>query len=68
MSGRTRGLKEDWKTKSKNVVIVDENVATHLVRNAFGGKDQEMLCGIVGTQPPFSREIRYVDCFSSECK
>ncbi|MCJ1394173.1 hypothetical protein MMC18_007051 [Xylographa bjoerkii] len=52
------GLKEDWKAKSENFVVVDKNVATHLVRNALGGKDQDMLCGIVGAQPPLSREVR----------
>lgn len=29
----------------KNFVVVDENAAAHLVRNALGGKDQELLRG-----------------------
>ena len=39
-------------------MVEDDNVATHLVRNALGGADHEMLCGLTGIQPPLSRNAR----------
>jgi pyruvate dehydrogenase phosphatase len=44
--------------KEKDFVVLDENCATHLVRNALGGGDEEVLCGVVGAQPPLSRQAR----------
>ena len=43
------------KVKDENFVVEDENVATHLVRNAFGGGDHETLLGLTGLQAPLSR-------------
>lgn len=40
-------------------VIKDSNAATHLVRNALGGGDEDMLCGVLTAQFPLSRSIRY---------
>ncbi|KAH9818178.1 protein phosphatase 2C homolog-like protein [Teratosphaeria destructans] len=39
-------------------VVEDKNVATHLVRNALGGKDQEMLSALLTLPSPFSRRYR----------
>jgi pyruvate dehydrogenase phosphatase len=50
---------KDWRTvKEEDFVVLDENCAAHLVRNALGGGDEEVLCGVVGAQPPMSRQAR----------
>ncbi|KAL8699791.1 MAG: hypothetical protein Q9224_001259, partial [Gallowayella concinna] len=33
----------------KNWIVVDDNAATHLARNAMGGADEEMFCALAGT-------------------
>lgn len=42
-------------------VVKDKNVATHLVRNALGGKDEDQLCALLTLPSPYSRRYRYVD-------
>lgn len=42
----------------KDFVVADENAATHLVRNAFGGGNTDMLCGLLTAGPPHSRNMR----------
>lgn len=44
--------------KDEDFLVEDDNVATHLVRNALGGRDSEKLCGHAGVQPPLSRMAR----------
>lgn len=39
-------------------VVQDKNVATHLVRNALGGKDRDMVCALLTLPAPFSRRYR----------
>ncbi|KAF3934652.1 hypothetical protein ABW20_dc0103331 [Dactylellina cionopaga] len=39
-------------------VVKDQNCATHLVRNALGGKDGDMLCALLTLQSPYSRRYR----------
>ena len=39
-------------------VVEDKNAATHLVRNALGGKDQDMLSALLTLPSPFSRRYR----------
>ena len=51
-------LLDEQKVDENNFVVEDENVATHLVRNAFGGGDHETLLGLVGAQAPLSRSVR----------
>lgn len=41
-------------------VVEDNNVATHLVRNALGGRNRDMVCGLLTLVSPFSRRYRYV--------
>lgn len=41
-------------------VVQDKNVATHLVRNALGGKDRDMVCALLTLPAPYSRRYRYV--------
>ncbi|KAL8737641.1 MAG: hypothetical protein Q9181_001484 [Wetmoreana brouardii] len=36
-------------------VVEDKNAATHLVRNALGGRDRDMVCGLLTLPSPYSR-------------
>jgi pyruvate dehydrogenase phosphatase len=52
-----------WGTKTnlnERFVVEDQNAATHLVRNALGGKDQDQLSALLTLPSPFSRRYRYV--------
>lgn len=39
-------------------VVKDSNAATHLMRNALGGGDEDMLCGVLTASTPFARNFR----------
>ncbi|KAI1923385.1 [Pyruvate dehydrogenase [acetyl-transferring]]-phosphatase 1, mitochondrial [Ophidiomyces ophidiicola] len=39
-------------------VIEDKNAATHLIRNALGGKDKDMMCALLTLPSPYSRRYR----------
>jgi pyruvate dehydrogenase phosphatase len=39
-------------------VVEDKNAATHLVRNALGGKDQDQISALLTLPSPFSRRYR----------
>ena len=39
-------------------VYKDQNVATHLVRNALGGSNDEQVCGLLTLPAPYSRRYR----------
>ncbi len=39
-------------------VVEDKNVATHLVRNALGGTDRDMVCALLPLLAPYSRRYR----------
>lgn len=39
-------------------VVEDKNAATHLVRNALGGKDRDMLSALLTLPSPYSRRYR----------
>ena len=41
-------------------VVEDANAATHLVRNALGGKDRDMVCALLSLPSPYARRYRYV--------
>lgn len=45
-------------TQEKQFVVKDENVATHLARNALGGGNEDVLRGRMTVPPPFSRNLR----------
>lgn len=47
----TPNLKDD-------LVVEDENAATHLVRNALGGKDRDMFCSLVSMEPRDACDVR----------
>ena len=50
-------------TAEKDFVVVDENAATHLARNALGGGNEDVLTGMFTAGPPLSRELRYIMSF-----
>ena len=39
-------------------VVEDKNAATHLVRNALGGRDRDMVCALLTLPSPYSRRYR----------
>ncbi|PNS13963.1 hypothetical protein CAC42_6476 [Sphaceloma murrayae] len=45
-------------TQRERFVVEDKNAATHLVRNALGGKDKEMLSALLTLPSPYSRRYR----------
>ena len=51
---------QQWQVEGTDgrFVVEDKNVATHLVRNALGGRDREMVCGLLTLPSPFSRRYR----------
>ena len=49
------GLKD---TMDEQFVIEDNNAATHLVRNALGGKDTDQVCALLTLPSPYSRRYR----------
>lgn len=51
-----RGMRQ-WGS-SDSFVVQDANVATHLVRNALGGKNQEQVSALLTLPAPFSRRYR----------
>jgi pyruvate dehydrogenase phosphatase len=51
-------LSLDWQVNEKTVTTQDENVAVHLVRNALGGANHDILSGVLAFQPPLSRNAR----------
>ena len=48
----------DVKTTDERFVVEDKNVATHLVRNALGGRDRDMVCGLLTLVSPYARRYR----------
>jgi len=52
---------QQWGVKggeNDRFVVQDKNVATHLVRNALGGKDKDMVCALLTLPAPYSRRYR----------
>ncbi len=49
------GISPDEKER---FVVKDKNVATHLIRNALGGKNEEQVCALLTLVSPFSRRYR----------
>jgi pyruvate dehydrogenase phosphatase len=64
--GGNKGAKIDrideemWKWHDGCLIVKDENVATHLVRNALGGSDEEFLRAMFAFEAPRTRNMRYV--------
>jgi pyruvate dehydrogenase phosphatase len=52
---------QQWGVKGgedQRFVVEDKNVATHLVRNALGGKERDMVCALLTLPAPYSRRYR----------
>lgn len=52
---------EQWNiggSEEERFVVEDKNAATHLVRNAMGGKNRDMLCALLTLPSPYSRRYR----------
>ncbi|MCJ1285555.1 hypothetical protein MMC26_004896 [Xylographa opegraphella] len=47
-----------WEVHAESIIVVDDNAATHLARNALGGADEELFRGMLTFRAPFSRNIR----------
>lgn len=58
-SNTIRRQQWDLKGGDERFVVEDKNAATHLVRNALGGRDRDMVCGLLALPSPFSRRYRY---------
>ncbi|KAL8717716.1 MAG: hypothetical protein Q9225_005069 [Loekoesia sp. 1 TL-2023] len=63
-SNTIRRQQWDLKGGDERFVVEDQNAATHLVRNALGGRDRDMVCGLLALPSPFSRRYRYVYVFA----
>ncbi|KAA8907859.1 phosphatase 2C-like domain-containing protein [Sphaerosporella brunnea] len=46
------------KMEDERFVCEDKNAATHVVRNALGGKNTDMLCALLTLPSPYSRRYR----------
>ena len=47
-----------WALRAEDFVVEDENAATHLVRNALGGKRREQFTTIMSVLPPSTDDAR----------
>lgn len=59
------GITDEGKTPSASTqpsasrfICEDANAATHLIRNALGGKDRDMVCALLTLPSPYSRRYR----------
>ena len=52
------GYPYNWTIPRANFVVEEKNLATHLVRNAFGGILRDLFCSVMSTSPPDSKETR----------
>ena len=52
---------QQWSVEEtdERFLVEDKNVATHLVRNALGGRDRDMVCSLLSLVSPYSRRYRY---------
>jgi pyruvate dehydrogenase phosphatase len=52
---RQWGIKTDL---NQRFVVEDKNAATHLIRNALGGRDRDQVCALLTLPSPYSRRYR----------
>lgn len=55
--GPKRAYTESIYAQEKRFVVKDDNAAVHLVRNALGGGDEDVLRGRLTVPPPYSRNL-----------
>ncbi|KAA8644810.1 hypothetical protein EYZ11_009334 [Aspergillus tanneri] len=59
--GQRRPIRQqqyDISGAASRFTVEDKNAATHLVRNAMGGKDRDMVCALLTLPSPYSRRYR----------
>ncbi|MCJ1306110.1 hypothetical protein MMC08_008928 [Hypocenomyce scalaris] len=49
---------EPWKVSPECFVVEDDNAATHLVKNAFGGNQRQLFTGVMTVDSPTSKTMR----------
>jgi len=51
---------QQWRAVSgdERFIVQDKNAATHLIRNALGGKHEEQVCALLTLPAPYSRRYR----------
>ena len=62
--GQRNPIRQDqWQVGGgdERFVVEDKNAATHLIRNALGGKDRDMVSALLTLPSPYSRRYRYVN-------
>lgn len=57
-SSATHGYEYNWIVPRHEFVMENENAATHLVRNAFGGSNTDLFCGMMSLKAPDSKQAR----------
>lgn len=55
---RMRPVRWGYDDKADNFIVEDRNAATHLARNALGGKDLDQLCSLLTLPSTQSRRFR----------
>ena len=63
--GQKRTIRMDqWGVQGhdERFVVEDKNAATHLIRNALGGKDRDMVCALLTLPSPYARRYRLESC------
>ena len=57
---RTPIRQDQWQIEGgdNRFAVEDKNAATHLIRNALGGKDSDMVCALLSLPSPYSRRYR----------
>lgn len=53
-----RQLQWNLDENEKRFVVEDKNAATHLVRNALGGKNRDLVCALLTLPSPYARRYR----------
>ena len=53
-----RQLQWNLDENENRFVVEDKNAATHLVRNALGGKNRDMVCALLTLPSPYARRYR----------
>ena len=59
--GQRAPIRQDqWRVGGgdERFVVEDKNAATHLIRNALGGKDRDMVCALLTLPSPYARRYR----------
>jgi pyruvate dehydrogenase phosphatase len=57
--GRSKkGYPYRWKLSKVAYTVEDDNLATHMMKNAFGGLVRDLFVAVMSVEPPYSYEVR----------